>query len=332
MAWIITPGYLARRAELFDQLATMISAGVPLMRALERQQNSATGRIWRRPLRSFIRRLRDGDPVGQALDEASRWVSPFDQALLRAGAESGTLDMSFQLLARGDREQAQALRRVTSGLAYPLIVIHVALLVFPPNLISDAVINGALAPFLAAKAILFAKIYGIGFLMLLAARATGATWGLRSLLERMLHPVPFLGRARRSWALTRLAASLNALLNAGVNVQPAWKQAAYVSGSPALRRAVASWKKAWRDGATPGETVAGSRTFPDLFSDLYLTGEMSGKLEESLGRIGDYYQDEAIRSMTTFSEWTPRIIYLFIMLSVAYFIITFYVSYFSNLL
>ena len=331
MAWIITPGYLARRAELFQQLATMLSAGVPLIRSLERQRTSAIGRVWRKPLGALIQRLRDGDPVGQALEETSRWVSPFDAALLRAGVESGTLERSFQLLARSDRERALALRRFSSGLIHPLIVIHLAGLVFPPNLITAAVIDGTPTTFLVTKAILFAKIYGIGLLILIAARVTGSTWWLRFLLERILHLVPFLGRARRSWALTRLATSLNALLNAGVNVQPAWKQAAYASGSPALRGAVASWGKAWQDGATPGETVGGSRTFPDLFGDLYLTGETSGKLEESLDRIGDYYQDEAIRNMTIFAEWTPRILYLFLLGTIAYFIITFYASYFSSL-
>lgn len=220
---------------------------------------------------------------------------------------------------------------MSSGLTYPLIVIHLAVLVFPPSLISSAVIEGSLTPFLVAKAGLFAKLYGVAFLILMAARASRATGVLRSALERVLHWVPFLGKARRSWALTRLATSLNALLNAGVNVQPAWKQAAYVSGSPALRNTVASWKSEWENGATPGETVSASRTFPDLFSDLYHTGEMSGKLEESLDRIGEFYQDEAIRNMAHFSEWTPRIIYLIIMISVAYFIISFYVSYFNRL-
>jgi type II secretory pathway component PulF len=62
------------------------------------------------------------------------------------------------------------------------------------------------------------------------------------LVERTLRWVPILGKARQDLALARLAAALEALLNAGVPIIGAWELAATASGSPALRRTVLTWR------------------------------------------------------------------------------------------
>ena len=97
-----------------------------------------------------------------------------------------------------------------------------------------------------------------------------------------LRPVPILGTARHYLALSRLAAALEALISAGVNIFEAWDLAATASGSPALRRAVAAWKPRVVAGQMPSEAVRRCPLFPETFANLYASGEISGKLDESL--------------------------------------------------
>ena len=77
------------------------------------------------------------------------------------------------------------------------------------------------------------------------------------------------------------------------------------------------------------EAVTASGKFPEIFASQYATGEISGKLDDTLGRLHDYYQEEGSRKLHSFSRWTPRAIYFCIVLMIAYRIVHFYVGYFN---
>jgi type II secretory pathway component PulF len=98
-----------------------------------------------------------------------------------------------------------------------------------------------------------------------------------------------------------------------------------------LRRAVFEWRPHVRAGLTPAEAVRASNAFPDLFTNLYSTGEMSGQLDETLRRLYRHYQDEAFRKFQALAQWTPRLIYFAIVLLIAYQVVAFWAGYFSQI-
>jgi type II secretory pathway component PulF len=143
--------------------------------------------------------------------------------------------------------------------------------------------------------------------------------------------VPVLGTARRDLALARLATALDSLLNAGVPIFTAWELSATASGSPALDDRVQSWRTRLESGATFTEVMADSNDFPDLFRNLYHTGEVSGTLDHTLVRLHNLYQTEGLRRMRALSRWTPKLVYFGIMFFVAWKIISFYTDYFNQI-
>ena len=153
----------------------------------------------------------------------------------------------------------------------------------------------------------------------------------RAGIEQLLRGVPVLGQARRELALARLSAALEALVNAGVLIIESWDLAAAASGSPALRRAVRDWKPRLFAGATPADVLRHSPEFPELFANLYRTGELSGQLDDTLRRLHALYQDSASRKLKAVAQWTPRLLYFAIMLVIAYKIVAFYTGYFGQL-
>jgi general secretion pathway protein F len=150
----------------------------------------------------------------------------------------------------------------------------------------------------------------------------GETW--RAIIERILHPIPLLGSGRRELALARLTMALEALLNAGVSIVDAWELAGTVSGSPVLRRANHAWKPDVLAGQTPAEVLSASGVFPDMFENQYHSGEVSGKLDETLLRLRKYYQEEGARKIHAVAQWTPRLLYLIVALFIAFKIVSFY--------
>ena len=101
------------------------------------------------------------------------------------------------------------------------------------------------------------------------------------------------------------------------------------SGSPYLKRRVAEWHPEFEHGRTPAEMVNQTRYFPEMFANLYQTGEVSGKLDETLRRLQVYYQEEGFRNLTTFTRIMNGTIYGLVALLVAIFVIRFYVGYFN---
>jgi type II secretory pathway component PulF len=157
----------------------------------------------------------------------------------------------------------------------------------------------------------------------------GEKW--RSWIESLLRPIPVLGTARFYLSVARLCAALEALLSAGVTVIQAWEMAATASASPALRRTVESWHRQLEAGCTHAELVSASARFPELFIGQYAAGEISGKLEDTLKRMHQYYQEEGSRKLRAIAQWSPRAVYLLIALLIAYKVVKFWTNYYSNM-
>jgi type IV pilus assembly protein PilC len=317
MAFIITPSQLARRAEFYYQLGRLTASGLGLVRSLGELERNPPTRSYREPIRQLLTHLSDGATLSESLRALGHWLPDFDIALLHAGEQSGRLDVAFQNLADYYNDRAQIARQVIVDLAYPAFLFHAAIFIFP---FSRLFLTGDWVTYLCQTFGVLIPIYAVVALTIFAVQSRhGEGW--RSVVESLLHPIPVLGAARHSLALSRLAGALEALLSAGVTVIEAWELAATACGSPALRRAVLAWRPRVVGGGTPAEAVTASSRFPELFANQYATGEVSGKLDETLRHLHRFYQDEGSRKLRAFARWTPRAVYFGIMLMVAWWIL-----------
>jgi type II secretory pathway component PulF len=327
MAIIVTPRSLGHRAELYHQLGALTSAGVGLPRALETVGRSPPSRSFRPVLADLAHGLESGLTFGESLRQSQQIIPEFDVALIDACEVSGRLDWGLNMLSEHYRERASTLQGMISDFLYPAFVFHAAVFILP---FSQAFLTGDWAGYLLRAFGLLGLVYGLVFAVLYACQGRrGAHW--RAYLESMLRLIPIIGTTRQAWALSRLCAALEALISAGISIIEAWTLAAGASGSPALRRTVAAWQDDLASGKTPGELVADSSEFPEMFASQYQTGEMSGKLDHTLQRLHAYYLDEANRRARLLAQWVPRLVYLGLMLVIAYRIVAFYANYFGQL-
>ena len=325
-ATLVTPGQFTRRAELYHQLSQLTMAGLPILRALEQLARNPPARAFREPLQQIIQEISAGCTFTESVQRSGNWISSFDLALLEAGERSGRLDACFRVLADYYTDRARTARQVIGDLAYPAFLLHFAIFIFP---FAQLFTTGDWLRYLAQTLGVLLPLYGVVAVLIYAAQGKhGERW--RSLIERILHPIPLLGSGRRDLALGRLAMALEALISAGVTIIEAWQLAATVSGSPALRRTVHAWLPDVRAGQTPAEALHASGRFPDLFANQYTTGEISGKLDSVLTRLHQYYREEGTRKLHAVAQWTPRLIYLIVALLIAWRIIGFYTGYFKQ--
>jgi type II secretory pathway component PulF len=327
MAFIITPRQLTERAEFYHQLGQLTAAGIPLPTGLEHLRHSPPARSYVQPTTTLLERLSQGGTFTESLRAVGNWLPEFDIALLQAGEQSGRLDSSFRLLGDYYADRARLARQVISDMAYPAFLLHFAVFILP---FAQWFQSGNTLRYLAQTFGVLLPLYGLLLGVVFAAQSRhGESW--RSWIESICRSVPVLGKARRELALARLASALEALLSAGVTIIQAWEMAASASGSPALRRTVLAWRPLVEAGQTPAEVVNTSREFPPLFANHYATGEISGKLDETLRGLNRYFQEEGARKLHSLARWTPRVIYLGIMLMIAYRVVSFWAGYFRDI-
>ena len=329
MPLILTPGQFHHRAEFYHQLGQLTSAGIGVVPALEQIRRNPPASSFRQPLQHFLEELANGRTLSESMQHGD-WLPAFDTALIEAGERSGRLDGCFRLLADYYNDRARVTKMVISQLIYPVGLIHFAVFIFLIVLpFAASQFNSSLTWLFVRAALFLAPLYACVVLMIYALQSKhGEHW--RARIESLLRPIPILGTARHYLALSRLAAALEALISAGVNIVDAWDLAATASGSPAFRRAVAAWKPQLTAGRTPAELVRACPLFPETFANLYASGEISGKLDETLRRLYTYYQEEGTLKLQAFATWTPRLIYLVIVLCIAYFIISFYQHFYGG--
>ena len=87
---------------------------------------------------------------------------------------------------------------------------------------------------------------------------------------------------------------------------------------------VTPWRPRVNSGQTPSEAVSLSPRFPELFANLYHTGEISGKLDETLDRLSALYREEGSRKLRQFAAWTPKLVYFAVVIMIAWRVVSFY--------
>ena len=327
MSLNITPGQFTQRADFYHQLDQLTVAGLGIVPALDQLGQHPPARSYREPICRALAQLGRGGTLAESFEHGGRWLPAFDLALIHAGEQSGRLERCFRLLADYYTDRARITRQLISDLAYPAFVFHLAIFIFP---FAQFFQSGNWLVYLGQTFGVLIPLYVVVALFIYVAQGRhGERW--RARVESFLRPVPVLGTARQYLALARLAAALEALIGAGVTIIEAWELAATASGSPALRRAVLAWRPQLNAGKTPAEALRSSSRFPDLFANQYATGEVSGKLDETLRRLHSYYQEEGTRKLHAVAQWVPRFIYLAVALAIAYRIIQFWLDYFRQI-
>jgi type IV pilus assembly protein PilC len=331
MALITTPGQLKQQGEFYNQLATMMRAGVTITQAVDLLRKSPPNRKLGFVAKRVAEMVERGSTFTEAMRSTGRHLPEFDIALIEAGEASGRLSECFKLLADFYVERGRLASQVISALAYPAFLFHFAVLLFPVSLLTAFLLQrGYTGAFIQNKLEIFAPVYALSIFLIWSMQASrGRRW--RNGLEHILNKIPMVYGARRDLALARLCAALEALINAGITIIEAWDIAAQASGSQRIERAVAEARPRLLAGETPAEVISAQRVYPELFTSSYRTGEVSGQLDETLRRLYRHYLESATTGFQRIATWTPKIIYFGGMIAIAYQIIKFYTGYFDQI-
>lgn len=335
----------AKPAELIGsirQLAAMLGAGVPLMRALGvivEQSGPALQGHWGE-VRGDIE---CGDALSTSLERHPRVFDATLTSLVRAGEASGSLDQSLIHGATVLERRASLRRKVRSALAYPIavlclvtvVILAMSLFVVPVFRTVYDDLGGelpvptqvvlAVSGFIGSNIILLVlAAFGVRF----AFRRMKATPSGEMLVARLTLDLPLVGNLIRHTVLARAARSLAVLTAAGVPLMEALEIAGRVSGNAVVRDVFTSAGEAVRNGRPLSAGLAVSPMVPPLFSQMVAVGEESGDLSEMLGLVADIYESEVDAMAETFSAVIEPLLVAFLGIVVGGIVLSLYLPMF----
>jgi len=306
------------RAYFYRQMATLLDAGIPIRSTLSTLAEQTSG-----PLRRAALHLGQSVDEGHNLAEGladNRHFSLIEREMLSAGEQSGRLEANARLLAELFEYRKKMIGQLISGLAYPVILIHMAILISSvPKIFSHS-----LHAFGMQLAVAFGALYGVALGVYLAYRLTRAWSPLGIFCESLLLTTPVLGGIYRKTVSSRFARSLAGLYEAGIPLSHALEVSTRAAASPTLNRRLLPGVSRLAAGETLLTVLTESRFFSKVLLSMVSTGETSGKLGQTLVKSADYAEDEARNGLKILMVLLPMVVFLMIAAAIAYHIIQSY--------
>jgi len=304
------------------QLATLIEAGMPLLRGLkilhEQESNAA--------LKHVISRLTDaiesGGSLSEAMAEHPKVFNTLYLNMVRAGEIGGALEITLKRLAEF-LEKAQRIKgKVKAAMVYPAAVMTVAaaimgvmtILVIPQfKEVFSGLLGGAKLPaftefvFRVSDFVRHQAPLGLGILAASAISLVmfGRTTIGRFTLDRLKLVLPAVGRVFRQAAISRFARTLGTLLANGVPVLQALKIVRDTAGNAVIGRVVEAIHTSVKEGESLTMPLRAAKVFPPIITGMVDVGEQTGALPEMLLKIADNCDEEvdnAVSAMTSLLE------------------------------
>ena len=315
------------------QLATLLRAGMPLLRALEVLARQQPGPAFRRVIESLAAAIRSGDTLSAAMARHPRVFDRLYVNMIKAGEAGGMLDAVLGRLADFQQKSLQLQGKIIAAMAYPLIVMAVAagiltgLLVFVVpkfrQIFAD-LLKGAPLPPLTHAVLLVSEAAKSHYLLVLAVGAvlwTGLALARRSpagarLLDAGVLKLPLLGELFLKAIVARFGRTLGTLLSSGVPILPALVITRDTCGNRRVARAIAEVHDRVKEGAPVAGPLAATRVFPPMVTSMIEVGEHTGRLPEMLGQVADIHEDEVDNAVAGLSSLLEPLLILFLALVV----------------
>lgn len=302
------------------QLATMINAGVPLVRSLATLQAQTESEAFKKHIAAVAKDIEGGTSFAEALDKHSEVFSPVYINMVRAGEAGGILDDILKKLAVQQEKDASIRKKFKSAMAYPSVLIFITFSVFIGLMTfvvpkigkiiidlggEDAEVPALTRGMLAISDFMTSKWYilaGITFLIVFYLRRALKTPEGRRKRDKLLIKIPVLKTVVIKVAVARFARTFASLMSAGVSVIESINVTSKAVGNSLVEDELVAAAKEVAEGQPFSVPLANSKIFPPIVSQMLAVGEETGQIGEILIKVADFYEEEVDATVESLSS------------------------------
>jgi len=303
------------------QLATMMSAGVPLVQAFDIVGRGHENPSMQEMLLAIKKDIESGTSMALALRKYPLYFDDLVCNLVAAGEQAGVLDVLLDKIATYKEKTESIKGKIKKAMFYPLAVIAVAvivsavLLIFVIPQFKDLFSSfGADLPAFTLMVIglsdmlqqwWWAVIIGLGTLSYSLAYVFKRSRRFREAVDRAVIKIPVIGPILHKAALARFARTLSTMFAAGVPLVEALDSVSGATGNILYRNAVLKMREEVATGQSLQLSMRQQELFPHMVIQMTAIGEESGSLDDMLAKVADFYEeqvDNAVDSLSSLLE------------------------------
>ncbi|HPC49032.1 MAG TPA: type II secretion system F family protein [Kiritimatiellia bacterium] len=307
---------------LTRQLATLVDAGLPLLRGLHVLQRQTTNAALKDALAGMCESVESGSTFSESLTNYPKIFDNLYVNMVKAGEAGGVLEVVLNRLAEFAEKAAKIKNKVKSAMVYPVVVLVAAvgitgflLVAVIPKFkdIFNDLLEGKPLPAITQFVMDASNLVMNNGLAVVAAFAAlfvlfkifAKTRFGRYLLDVSKINAPMFGSLVRRTAIARMTRTLGTLLASGVPVLQALNIVRDTTGNEVISRAMQNVHDAVKEGESMTNPLAACKVFPPMVISMVEVGEETGALPDMLTRIAETYDDEvdnAVAGLTSVIE------------------------------
>lgn len=302
------------------QLATMINAGVPLVRSLATLQTQTESQAFKKHIAAISKDIEGGTSFAESLDKHASVFSPVYINMVRAGEAGGILDDILKKLAVQQEKDATIRKKFKSAMAYPSVLLFITFSVFIGLMTfvmpkigkividlggEDATVPPLTSAMLSISDFMTSKWYilvGATLMIVIFLRRYLKTPEGRRNRDKFLLKIPVLKTVVVKVAVARFARTFASLMSAGVSVIESIEVTSKAVGNSLVEDELIAASKEVAEGQPFSMPLANSKIFPPIVSQMLAVGEETGQIGEILIKVADFYEEEVDATVESLSS------------------------------
>lgn len=306
------------------QLATMIEAGIPLVKAFEIVAKGQNNERMKKLIEEIKKDVESGLTFAETLTKHPAYFNKLFCNLVDAGEKSGSLDIMLDKVATYKEKIETIKKKIKKALTYPMAVIVIAFLVTAgllifvvPQFESLFAGFGADLPALTRGVINLSEffqaywyiIFGVsGALIYAFIYYRNHSPNFAHNIDRYLLKVPIVGGILQNAAIARFSRTLSITFAAGLPLVDALNSVSGATGNYLYAKATHQIRDEVSSGQQMQVAMAHTQLFPNMVVQMIAIGEESGALEQMLTKVADFYEEEVDNAVDSLSSLLEPVI------------------------
>lgn len=296
------------------QLATLIGAGLPLLRSLTTLQKQEKNPVLKNTMAGLASAVEGGGTFSEALTQYPSIFNKLFINMVKAGELGGVLEIVLTRLAEFQEKSEKIKGKVVSAMFYPVVVLLIAILILafllvfivpkfqqiftemlggkPLPALTQFVINAS--DFLKNHYLIVIGIIGA---LVVAFNLFKSSKGGQIIIDRFKFNAPVFGSLIQKTSIARFTRTLGTLVSSGVPILQALQITKETSGNSVVAAAIEKVHDAVREGENVVTPLEASGIFPPMVISMVQVGEETGKLPDMLIKVADVYEEEVDNSV-----------------------------------
>ena len=301
------------------QLATLIDAGLPLLRGLNVLEKQERDSVLKKAINKLAGSVQGGSTFSEGLAQHPRLFNNLYVNMVRAGELGGVLEVVLTRLAEFQEKAQRIKNKVAAAMVYPIIVLTlaIAILIFLMvfivprfeaifhDMLGDRPLPAITLAVIAVSSFVqdqWTLLLGLFVAIFIIYRLVARTRLGRVVVDRIKLSAPLFGDLIRKSSISRFSRTLGTLVTSGVPILQALTITRETAGNMVIARAISQVHDSVKEGESIMLPLEASGVFPPMVVSMIDVGEETGQLPEMLLKIAEVYDDEVDNSVAALTS------------------------------